>query len=163
MKSGENLSFYGALAYTDGKYISFKNAPPPLEETGGPTYKDISGEVLPGISKWAASLGGEASKPGKLFNLDGKFFVAIDCSYRSSFSSSASPSKYLNIDGYGLLNGRIGFQNHGFSIYLWGRNLLDAHYFELLLSAGGNAGQYAGMLGDPRTMGITLRYSFQEK
>ena len=163
VKSGENLSFYGALAYTDGKYISFKNAPPPLEETGGPTYKDISGEVLPGISKWAASLGGEASKPGKLFNLDGKFFVAIDCSYRSSFSSSASPSKYLNIDGYGLLNGRIGFQNHGFSIYLWGRNLLDAHYFELLLAAGGNAGQYAGMLGDPRTMGITLRYSFQEK
>ena len=32
----DHLSFYGAAAYTDGKYISFPDAPPPLEETGGP-------------------------------------------------------------------------------------------------------------------------------
>src|SRR4029453_10512889 len=30
-----NVSFYGAVAYTDGRYISFPDAPPPLEETGG--------------------------------------------------------------------------------------------------------------------------------
>ena len=159
---GEYLSFYGAVAYTDGIYVSFTNAPPPLEETGGPTYKDISGGELPGISKWAASFGGEMTTPGRLLNLPGKYFLAFDSSWRSAFSSSASPSKYLNIDAYGLLNGRLGFQNHGFTIYLWGRNLLDTNYFELLLPAGGNAGHYAGMLGDPRTLGITLRYSFQE-
>ena len=50
-----NLSFYGAAAYTDGRYVSFPDAPPPLEETGGPQVKDISGSVLPGISKWALS------------------------------------------------------------------------------------------------------------
>ena len=38
---------------------SFPDAPPPLEETGGPQFKDISGSVLPGISKWALSIGGE--------------------------------------------------------------------------------------------------------
>jgi len=159
---GDNLSFYGALAYTDGIYVSFTNAPPPLEETGGATFKDISGGDLPGISRWAGSFGGEFANPGKLFNLNGKYFLAFDTSFRSRFSSSASPSKYLMIDGYGLVNGRIGFQNHGFAIYLWGRNLLNKNYFELLLPAGGNAGHYAGMLGDPRTLGITLRYSFQE-
>lgn len=162
VKYGDNLSFYGALAYTDGIYVKFTNAPPPLEETGGPTFKDISGGQLPGISKWAGSWGGEVSNPGKLLSLSGKYFLAIDVSFRSSFSSSASPSKYLTIDRYGLVNGRLGFQNHGFTIYLWGRNLLNTDYFELLLPAGGNAGHYAGMLGDPRTLGITLRYSFQE-
>ena len=50
-----HLSFYGAAAYTDGKYVSFPDAPPPLEETGGPQVKDISGSELPGISKWAVS------------------------------------------------------------------------------------------------------------
>ncbi len=161
-KIGDYISFYGAVAYTDGIYVSFTNAPPPLEETGGATFKDISGSELPGISKWAGSLGGEVDKPGKLFTLDGKYFLALDSYFRSSFSSSASPSKYLVIDGYGLLNARLGFQNHGFTIYVWGRNLLNTNYYEQLLPAGGNAGHYAGMLGDPRTMGITLRYSFQE-
>src|SRR5690606_8378424 len=32
---GKNFSFYSALAYTVGKYVSFPNAPVPLEETGG--------------------------------------------------------------------------------------------------------------------------------
>lgn len=159
---GDNFSLYGAVAYTDGIYVKFTNAPPPLEETGGPTFKDISGGEVPGISKWAGSLGGEMSYPGKLLNLGGKYFLGIDASYRSSFSSSCSPSKYLNVDSYGLINGRLGFQNHGFTIYLWARNLLNTDYFELLLPAGGNAGHYAGMLGDPRTLGVTLRYSFQE-
>ena len=161
-KIGDYISFYGAVAYTDGIYVSFTNAPPPLEETGGATYKDISGSELPGISKWAGSVGGEIDKTGKLFNLDGKYFLALDSYFRSSFSSSASPSKYLVIDGYGLLNARLGFQNHGFTIYVWGRNLLNTNYYEQLLPAGGNAGHYAGMLGDPLTLGITLRYSFQE-
>jgi iron complex outermembrane receptor protein len=162
IRFSEKFSLYGALAYTDGIYVTFTNAPPPLEETGGPTFKDISGGELPGISKWAGSFGGELSNQGKLLNLNGKYFLAFDTSFRSRFSSSASPSKYLMIDGYGLVNGRLGFQNQGFTIYLWGRNLLNTDYFELLLPAGGNAGHYAGMLGDPRTLGITLRYSFQE-
>ena len=60
----DHLSFYGAAAYTDGKYVSFPDAPPPLEDTGGPQVKDISGSDLPGISKWAVSLGGEYVNPG---------------------------------------------------------------------------------------------------
>jgi iron complex outermembrane receptor protein len=161
------LSFNGAVSYTDGKYVSFKNAPLPLEETGlkdannNAIYaKDISGGALPGVSKWAGSLAGEISDSGKLFSNVGKFFLALDTYYRSSFSSSASPSKYLVVDSYALLNGRIGFRaSEGLSVYLWGRNLLDKDYFEQLLPAGGNAGQYAGVLGDQRTYGITIRYS----
>jgi len=156
------LSFYGALAYTDGKYVSFTNAPVPLEETGGESaFKDISGSSLPGISKWAGSMGGEITLPGNLIGHAGKYFLAFDTYYRSSFSSSPSPSKYLNIEGYALVNARVGFRaSEGVSVSVWARNLLNKDYFEQLLPAAGNAGHYAAVLGDPRMYGITLRYSF---
>jgi iron complex outermembrane receptor protein len=161
-RATQNFSFYGSVAYTDAKYVKFTNAPLPLEETGLlPPFKDISGAILPGVSKWAGSVGGEFATDAKFVNNDAsKLFVAVDGSFRSSFSSSASPSAYLNIAGYGLLNARLGFKaTHGLGAYLWGRNILNQNYFEQLLPAGGNAGHYAGVLGDQRTYGVTLRYT----
>jgi iron complex outermembrane receptor protein len=157
----KHFSFYGNVAYTDAIYTSFKNAPVPLEETGGTAFfKDISGGELPGVSKWATSLGAEFTSVAKVLGQTGEFYIAVDQYARSRFSSSATPSKYLNVDGYSLLNARIGFRAaKGVSISIWGRNVLDQNYFEQLLPAGGNAGQYAAVLGDPRTYGITLRHS----
>ena len=167
IKANQYFTFYGAVAYTEAKYVKFTNAPLPLEETGATkdgvqvAFKDISGGALPGISKWAGSLGGEFTAPAAFLGKAGKFFLAVEGFYRSSFSSSPSPSAYLNIDGYTLVNGRIGFRaTNGLSAFIWGRNLLDKDYFEQLLPAGGNAGHYAGVLGDQRTYGATLRYSF---
>lgn len=167
LKINNHFTIYGALAYTEGTYATFTNAPLPLEETGQVidgvqvAFKDISGERLPGISKWTGSLGGEFNTSGNFLRQAGKFFIAFDTYYRSEFSSSTSPSAYLNIDGYMLLNARAGFRvSSGTSISLWGRNVMNTDYFEQLLPAGGNAGHYAGVLGDPRTFGITLRYSY---
>lgn len=167
IKANDHFTFYGAVTYTDGKYVKFTNAPLPLEETGATkdgvqvAFKDISGGVLPGISKWAGSLGGEFTTPTAFLGKAGKFFTALEGFYRSSFSSSPSPSAYLNIDGYTLVNGRIGFRaTNGLSAFVWARNLLNKDYFEQLLPAGGNAGHYAGVLGDQRTYGVTLRYGF---
>ena len=167
IKANSHFTIYGALTYTDGKYVTFTNAPLPLEETGltvegvQVAFKDISGGRLPGISKWAGSLGGEYTTPANFLRQKGKFFLAFDTYYRSEFSSSPSPSAYLNIDGYALLNARTGFRiSSGTSISLWARNLLNKNYYEQLLPAGGNAGHYAGVLGDPRTYGITLRYTY---
>lgn len=162
-----SLSLYGAIAYTDGKYVTFTNAPLPLEETGTTVegvqvaFKDISGERLPGISTGAGSVGGEFSVPTRFMNRSGKFFLACDTYYRSEFSSSPSPSAYLNINGYALVNARAGFRvTEGTSLSIWGRNLFNTDYYEQLLPAGGNAGHFAGVLGDPATYGITLRHSF---
>ena len=167
IKANKHFSFYGAVVYTDGKYDKFTNAPLPLEETGltvegvQVAFKDISGGELPGISKWTTSIGGEYATPVNFLKQSGNFFVAFDTYYRSDFSSSPSPSAFLNIDGYALLNARAGLRaSTGVSLSIWGRNLLDEDYFEQLLPAGGNAGHYAGVLGDPRTYGVTLRYSF---
>ena len=157
----EHFTINGAATYTDGKYIKFINAPLPLEETGSAvSFKDVSGSELPGVSKWAGSLGGEYTTAAKLFGNLGKFFVGIDSYARSEFSSSPSASKYLVVDGYAIVNGRLGFRaSEGLSINFWARNILDKDYFEQLLPAGGNSGHYAGVLGDQRTYGITLKYS----
>lgn len=156
------FSANAALAYTDGIYVSFPNAPAPLEETGGESaFKDISGGRLPGISKWAGSVGGEYSRPAKFFGKQGSFFFATDIFFRSEFSSSPSPSQFLNVEGYALVNARSGFRvSQGFSAFIWSRNLLDTDYFEQLLPAAGNAGHYAAVLGDPAPYGLTLRYAF---
>jgi iron complex outermembrane receptor protein len=155
------LTFYGSVAYVDGIYVSFPDAPPPLEDTGGPQVKDISGSVLPGISKWALSVGGEFNHPATLFARSGAFFGGIDASYRSSFSSSPSASRYMTVGGYGLLNARAGFKwGGGWDLFVWSRNLLDSQYFEFLTAQPGNSGLIVGLPGDPRTVGVTLRTSF---
>jgi iron complex outermembrane receptor protein len=164
-RANSHFSFTGAFAYTDGKYVKFTNAPLPLEETGltengvQKAFKDISGGDLPGISKWAGSLSGEFVTPVKVWDNSSNFFIAADTYSRSKFSSSASPSQYLNINGYTIVNARLGFRaSKGLSAFIWVRNLLNKNYFEQLLVAGGNAGQYAGVLGDQRTWGVTLRF-----
>ncbi|HLS94472.1 MAG TPA: TonB-dependent receptor [Sphingobacterium sp.] len=157
------LRLNGTLSYTDGKYVAFANAPVPLEEVGGAqAFKDVSGGRLPGISKWAGSLGAELTAVGSLLALEGSYFFGADVFYRSGFSSSPSPSRFLNIDGYALVNSRIGFKAlNGVTAFIWSRNLTGTDYYEQLLAAPGNFGQYAGVIGDPRTYGVTLRYSLK--
>ncbi|KRB56468.1 TonB-dependent receptor [Flavobacterium sp. Root186] len=156
-----HLTINGAATYTDAIYEKFTNAPLPLEETGAPvSFKDVSGTDLPGASRWAGSLGGELSDNARFFGNSGKVFLAIDSYARSEFSSSPSASKYLVVQGYAIFNARLGFRaSQGLSVHFWGRNLLNKDYYEQLLPAGGNAGQYAGVLGDQRTYGITLKYN----
>ncbi|MCH7408234.1 TonB-dependent receptor [Belliella sp. DSM 111904] len=161
-KNTRNFSTFGALAYTDGEYVRFTNAPVPLEEVGGESFKDISGGRLPGTSKWAGSLGAEWAKEGNWLGVAGKYFIASELFYRSEFSSSPSPSQFLNIDGYAVVNARLGFRgDNGFSLFLWSRNLTNTNYFEILLPGAGNAGHYAAVLGDPRTIGLTLKFNYK--
>jgi iron complex outermembrane receptor protein len=162
LRANDHLWFYGAAAYTDGKYVSFPDAPSPLEETGGPGFKDISGSVLPGISEWAGSIGGEYANPGSALGRAGEYFGAIDASYRSSFSSSPSASKYLVVEGYSLVNARVGFRAaDGWTLSLWARNLLDKEYFDLLSPVSGGTGLYVGQPGDRRTVGLTMRITLR--
>jgi iron complex outermembrane receptor protein len=168
-----NLYFNGA--YTDAKYADFKNAPCPPELSGGtatapggvtdpagtpggrsPAYCDISGQVLPGISKWSLSWGGEVRQPVG----DGDVYLGYDGNWRSKFSSNPSPSAYTWIDAYSLSNVRLGWRRADLNIYGWVRNLFDQHYFELLSVQSGSTGLIVGQPGDPRTYGLTLSKSF---
>jgi len=158
----DRLNLYANIAYTDARYERFTQAPPALEDSGGAIGQvDASGTRLPGVSDWAASFGGEYVLPGRFSGREGDWFAGLDGSYRSEFSSSATESDYLNIDGYTILNARIGFRAaDGWTAFVWARNALDEEYFEMLNAGSSSSGYYAGLLGDPRTYGITLRAKF---
>ena len=175
----ERFNAYVNGAFTDHKYVEFANAPCPPERSGGtaapvgspggtpgvpgqlsPVVCDISGQWLPGISKWAFSYGAEYNVPAKLLGLDGEFYVAGDANYRSKFSSNASRSIYTDIEGYTLANFRLGFRTDDFNVFGWVRNAFDQEYFELLATTPGNTGLVAGNPGDPRTYGLTISKAF---
>ena len=185
--ASDRFTAYANGAYTDAKYVKFCNAPPPPELAGGsstgivvtgrcsytgtpgpaatasqvsPPFVDISGERLPGVSKWAFSYGAEYNIPLTLLDKDGQLYVGVDGNYRSHWNSNATPSIYTEVKGYALTNFRAGFRGDGFDVFGWVRNAFDVNYIDNLQVAPGNTGLIAGTPGDPRTWGGTIKFSF---
>src|SRR5476651_942525 len=60
----QNLTGYVSTAITNGKYVSYKNGPCPLELIGSTTTVcDLSGKPLSGTPHTVASTGGEYRLP----------------------------------------------------------------------------------------------------
>ncbi|SFS01180.1 TonB-dependent receptor [Sphingomonas jatrophae] len=181
VRPNERVNAYLNGAYTDATYEDFKNAPCPPELSGGtiagagqtpgaagvpgalsPAVCDISGQWLPGVSKWSLSYGAEVNLPTSFLTGEGgQFYLGWDGSYRTKFSSNASRSIYTDIAGYSVNNLRAGFRNaDGLNVYGWVRNIFDKDYYEVLATTPGNTGLIAGQPADPRTYGVTLAARF---
>jgi Outer membrane receptor proteins, mostly Fe transport len=179
IRTSDRFTAYTNAAYTDAKYVKFVDAPCPPELSGGtavgagqspsapgtpgglsPANCDISGQRLPGVSRWAFSYGAEVNTPVALLAQEGQVYLGVDGNYRSGFSSNPSESIYTNVKGYALTNFRAGFRGDGFDVFGWVRNAFDVNYFELLQVAPSNVGLVAGQPGDPRTWGGTIKFSF---
>ncbi|MFC3442440.1 TonB-dependent receptor [Sphingobium rhizovicinum] len=179
--ASDRFTAYANGAYTDAKYKKFVDAPCPPELSGGtyqaasatPDYSqpgvpgalsprqcDISGQDLPGVSKWAFSYGAEYNIPVTLLAKEGQIYLGVDGNYRSHWNSNASPSIYTEVKGYALTNVRAGFRGEGFDVFGWVRNAFDVNYIENLQVAPGNTGLIAGQVGDPQTWGGTIKFSF---
>jgi len=176
----DGLNVYANAAFTDHEYVKFPDAPCPPELSGGTTASganppsapgtpggfspaacDISGQGLPGISKWAFSYGLQYELPVLGVGRDATAFFGFDGSYRSKFSSNPSRSIYTDIDGYSLANFRVGLRTgKGWEVYGWVRNAFDEDYFDYLATQSGSTGLVIGQPADPRTYGLTLRASF---
>lgn len=180
LRPSARFNIYANTAYTDATYERFVDAPCPPELSGGTTVAagqaagaagvpgalspancDISGQRLPGVSKWSFSYGAEYNVPANLLGKDGEVYLGFDGNYRSNFSSNPSPSAYTWVDGYALNNFRLGFRTDaGFNIFGWVRNAFDVNYFESLTVPGGNTGLIVGQPGDPQTWGATIKVQF---
>jgi iron complex outermembrane receptor protein len=153
----EVLSLYASATFNDASYTDYKAAPCAIEIRTTGTC-DLSGRRLPGVSKWAASAGGEFHKATPdIRGAAAEAYVGADYSYRSDFFTTANDSIYSLIPEYGLLNLRAGVRaaDGTWDAQVWGRNVSDEDYWLTLAAA--NTGAISGTLGDPRTWGVTLR------
>jgi iron complex outermembrane recepter protein len=181
-KPTQNWTLYVNGAYTDAIYDKFTGAPCPPELSGGtttttnpalagapgvpgsvsPAFCDVSGQWLPGVSKWSGAWGAQYDHPAHVLGRDGEAYIGYDGSARSRWSSNPSRSLYSDVGGFGLANFRVGFRsNDTWDVYAWVHNAFDKQYFELLNAAtGGNTGLVVGQPADPRTWGLTVRAQF---
>ncbi|MGC3157678.1 TonB-dependent receptor [Pseudomonas aeruginosa] len=157
---GLTLNFNGS--YNDVTYLSFKDAPCPAEvstQPGAPSSCDLTGQRVVGASKWIANLNGEYQ-----WRLDDRFqpYVSASYAYRSAAEGTLDNSDLSKIDGYALVNLAAGLRSDlgdgQLDTSVWLKNAFDKDYY---LSAFASInGSYTASVGQPRTLGVSLRYDF---
>lgn len=148
-----NLAF--ATAWGEAVYVAYRNAPPPAELTfaGAAPTADLSGEQTPFAPNWTGNVSARWEQP---LAGDLSLFAYANETWRSR--ASLNPlSAYGRQDGYALTNAGIGLRGRGdrWSVTLWAKNLLDKRY-AVAFSAATAVTPYTVILGDPRTVGVTL-------
>lgn len=88
-----NLSIRFNGAYNVAEYVDYKNAPKPNELgylTGD--FVDMSGQLVPGVSKWNFNVGAEYTRPV----FDGQFIAhtSFNTNYQTEFNNSDTLSVY---------------------------------------------------------------------
>jgi iron complex outermembrane receptor protein len=169
VRPADGLTFTAAVSYVDAKFTDFPNAEGPT----GP--RNLAGRPLTDAPKWSASLVGRYETP---ISAGLKMFVQGDMFYRSSVFTDLSYDPNLVQKAYTKFNARIGIGqiDKGWSLEIFGRNLSDEITFgrggrpvfgavtNLLPFAGAPnfpVGQsYIKFTGEPRTYGLTARFSF---
>ncbi len=143
----KNLSFSAAFGYVDATYDKFIVA----------SDSNYTGNKLEFAPEIEYNFSAEYKIP--VINI-GTFSIRGDFSHKDDHYSTASNTKDYLVEGYELLNGKIGFtsSNGLIEISLWGKNLTDELYML-------NRGKYPigfryVWYGMPRTFGIQLSYNF---
>ncbi|EZI27626.1 TonB-dependent receptor [Pseudomonas extremaustralis] len=157
---GLTLNLNGS--FNDVTYLSYKDAPCPPEislRPGAPASCDLSGHQVVGASKWIANANGEYK-----WNLDNGLepYVTASYAFRSKAVGTVEDSDYGQIPAYAVVNLSTGlrgnYEQGQWDVSLWLKNAFDKTYYTTLWT-GGNGG-YEGLLGAPRTLGVTGRYDF---
>lgn len=155
-------------AYTLARFDS-GTAPTPFEvfnvsavptlQGYGRGVRSIAGNWVNGAPRWTVNTGMQYRRP----QVDGtEHYVNGAISLRSESYGDINNSVYSRIPGYGLANVAAGWrvpQGEGrWDVSVWVRNLFDKRYYLGLTSPGSNV--YVASVGQPRTLGTTLRYDF---
>jgi len=152
------VSLNASASYTDAVYIDYPNAPQAPERLDLGSVQSLIGKPLAGVPKFTYTLGADIAQPvGRIAGQAIQFYGHADFAHRSSLNTSSTNSRYAQVPGYGVLNARIGVRPESgrWDLSVWARNLTNTKYFQTLAAA--NTGVITALLGDPRTVGATLR------
>lgn len=131
------------------------------------TNENLAGRQLTNAPKW--SFTGAATYEHDLNNT-WRAFAHIDLRYMSSFNTGADLDIEKMQASFAVFNGRIGLAqlNNDWGIELWAKNLFNKDYIQIAFDAPiqgsgtgpGSTQTFAAFLGNPRTVGVSLRKQF---
>ncbi|MDD0975892.1 TonB-dependent receptor [Pseudomonas fontis] len=157
---GLTLNLNGS--YNDVRYLAYKDAPCAPEvalQAGAPASCDLTGHQVVGASKWIGNANGQYQ-----WDLDNGLqpYVTASYAFRSKAVGTVEDSDYAQIPSYAVVNLSTGlrgdFGEGQWDVSLWLKNAFDKTYYTTLWTAAN--GGYEGVLGTPRTLGVTGRYDF---
>lgn len=175
---GMELNFAGSRLWSKYKAGSFTG----VSGVTGMTI-DRSGEVVPQAPKWTYNVAATQRIPYS----GGEVVASMNYAYQGSRAmcndtpdltygtSATNPAdtaakraadyaiynEQCNLKGYGLLNGRIALElNNGLELSIWGKNLLETHYYVSQFNGYLSLGQSIKFQGAPQSFGATIGYKF---
>ena len=163
---GVTLSFN--TGYNDAKYLSYANAPAPIEYqaylatqqgvAAAATTLSLTGYNLRNAPKWTVQGGVNFDQPvGRNLRVTGYGDVA----YRSATNLINPRSAYGLQAGYAVVNAGIGLKTEDdiWKLQLWSKNLFNKFYATAFTPASTST-PVTEVYGDPRSYGLTLSRKF---
>ena len=156
---GLTLNLNGS--WNDVRYLDYSDAPCPAEvalRPGAPASCDLSGHNVVGASKWIANASGSYEwQAGPL-----RPYLNASYAFRSRAVGTVDDSQHAQLPSYALVNLSAGLRGDlgdgQWDVSLWLRNATNKTYYTTLWNSPN--GGYTGVLGSPRTLGVTGRYDF---
>jgi outer membrane receptor protein involved in Fe transport len=175
------LTFQGGVTYTDTKYGKF-TAADLINPSHFPGLSLLPGAQMSFAPKWSSTAA--LSWGGNVGDL--RIGANLSAKYSSEYNTGSDLIPFKEQDAYTLVNGRlsIGSADRRWSVELWGQNLTDETYKQVVInaplqgtgfqqtvqSAGSHPGTYYNQaadsntydafLGAPKTYGVTLRVRY---
>jgi len=161
-----NLRSHGAEI--DGRYFASQSPSGNLILSGGLTYDEarFGKEAVAGLPLLSNGTAAFAPKWSSVFGIDYgraigdlKLGLTLTGKMNSAYNTGSDLNPVKLQKAYTLYGGRIsvGAPDDHWSLELWGQNLTDALYYQVAFAAPFQAGTYDAFLGQPRTVGLTLR------
>ena len=149
------LTMRGGVTYADTRYgMNISN-------------ENLAGRQLTNAPKWSFTV---AATYERNLNNSWRAFAHLDLRYKSSYSTGSDLDVEKTQEGFAVFNGRIGLVqlNDDWGVELWAKNLFDKDYIQNAFDAPlqgsgtgpGSTQTFAAFLGNPRTVGLTLRKQF---
>jgi iron complex outermembrane receptor protein len=143
----KNLSLFSSLGYVAANYDEFIT----------PSELDYEGNKLELAPETEYNFSAEYKMPVRNIGI---FSIRGDFIHKDDYYFDASNTEDYHIEGYELIDGKIGYESLSGSIgiYLWGKNLSDKLYM-LNRAIAPLPVKYA-WYGAPRTFGVQVTYNF---
>lgn len=149
----DGLTLTAAGAYTDARYVTYRNAPAPYL-TGYLGVVDLSGRRASGSPEWSLTGSAEYVHRGTAVEA----YIGGDASYRSAYFAAVNLDPYSEVPGYAIagLHAGVRAPDGRWDVTAWVRNLTDTDFYNTR-AVNSTYGIVLAALGEPRTFGLTLR------